>query len=103
MILEVATLHVAPGRETEFEQAFAQAKSLVFGFPGFIDLELHRTVEFPSRYVLLARWGKIEDHTEGFRGSSQYQKWRSLLHGFWDGPPEVIHCNLVAEVKPDAP
>ena len=99
MILEVATLNVTSGREVEFEHAFADAKTLVSGFPGFIDLELHRVVEFPSRYILLARWGKIEDHTEGFRGSAQYQRWRALLHGFWDGLPEVVHCELVAETK----
>jgi heme-degrading monooxygenase HmoA len=103
MILEVATLNVTSGREAEFEGAFGEAKSLLFGFPGFIELELYRTIEFPNKYILLARWRKIEDHTEGFRGSAQFARWRELLQGFWDSLPEVVHCNPVAEMRPDAP
>jgi hypothetical protein len=33
----------------------------------------------------------LEDHTEGFRGSDRYKKWRALLHHFYDPFPTVEH------------
>jgi heme-degrading monooxygenase HmoA len=68
MILEVAVLDVRPGSEAAFEAAFAEARSLIASIPGYLGLELQRCIEKPSRYVLLARWRRLEDHTEGFRG-----------------------------------
>jgi heme-degrading monooxygenase HmoA len=73
MILEVATLDVRLGMGAEFEKAFAQA------------------VEQEGRYLLLVKWETIEDHTEGFRGSKEYQQWRRLLHHFYDPFPTVEH------------
>jgi len=32
---------------------------------------------------------RLEDHTEGFRGSRQYQEWRRLLHSFFEPFPVV--------------
>jgi hypothetical protein len=37
----------------------------------------------------------LEDHTEGFRGSPQYQKWKALLHHFYDPFPTVEHYEAV--------
>lgn len=36
-------------------------------------------------------WVTLEDHTQGFRGSAQYQEWRALLHHFYDPFPTVEH------------
>ena len=91
MILEVAILDVRPGSEAAFEAAFAEARPLIASIDGFLGLELRRCVEKPSRYALLARWRRLEDHTEGFRGSPQYQRWRELLHHFYDPFPTVEH------------
>ncbi|WP_344685162.1 MULTISPECIES: antibiotic biosynthesis monooxygenase [Actinomycetes] len=40
MITEHAILPVSPGRESEFEAAFAQARPLISSMPGFLRLEL---------------------------------------------------------------
>jgi hypothetical protein len=29
--------------------------------------------------LLLVRWRRLEDHTEGFRKSQPYQRWKALL------------------------
>jgi hypothetical protein len=29
-------------------------------------------------------WDRIENHTEGFRKSPEYQQWKTLLHPFYD-------------------
>ncbi len=44
---------------------------------------------------LLVRWRTREDHTEGFRGSPEYQRWKELLHHFYDPFPTVEHYRLV--------
>ncbi len=95
MILEVAILNVRPGSEPAFEAAFAEARPLIASIPGFLGLELRRCLETPSRYILLVRWRRLEDHTEGFRGSAQYLKWKALLHHFYDPFPVVEHYRSV--------
>ena len=48
-------------------------------------------MESPSAYLLLVEWESIEAHTEGFRGSEEYEQWRSLLHHFYEPFPVVEH------------
>ena len=91
MILEVARLDVIAGQEADFERAFAAAGRIIAGMPGYVDHRLQRCVETPSRYLLLVRWRRLEDHTEGFRGSAAYQEWKGLLHHFYDPFPVVEH------------
>jgi heme-degrading monooxygenase HmoA len=98
MILELAILDVRPGETDAFETAFDTARAIISSMPGFGDLELRRCVEHPDRYVLLVRWDRLEDHTEGFRGSPEYQEWRRLLHHFYDPFPTVEHYEAVVAV-----
>ena len=95
MILESAPLDVIPGREAEFEAAFAEAQQIIAAMPGYIGHSLTRCVERPSRYLLLVEWERLEDHIEGFRGSPDYQRWRALLHHFYDPFPRVEHYRPV--------
>ena len=96
MITEQAVLDVKPGRETEFELAFSEAKGIIASMPGFESLQLQRCIERPNRYLLLVSWERLEDHTEGFRNSAGYEEWRRLLHHFYDPFPTVEHYSLVA-------
>lgn len=99
MILEIALLNVIPARTAEFERAFGEAKAIIASMRGFRGLELQRCLEVsnrgPNRYALLVRWETLEDHTVGFRGSPEYQKWRALLHHFYDPFPVVEHYEEV--------
>jgi len=97
MILEIAILNVIPGQAAAFEDAFAKAKDIIASMPGFNSLQLQRCVEAPNRYALLVRWEKLEDHTRGFRNSPQYQKWKALLHHFYDPFPTVEHYESVVD------
>jgi heme-degrading monooxygenase HmoA len=91
MILEVATLDIGRGACEDFEAAFRQASPIIFSMPGYISHELRRCLEKPSRYILLVKWGTLEAHTVGFRQSAEYQRWRALLHHFYDPWPMVEH------------
>jgi heme-degrading monooxygenase HmoA len=95
VILEHALLPVRAGCEAAFEQAFAEARALIARMPGFAGLTLSRCHERPSTYLLLVTWDRLEDHTEGFRGSPQYRQWRALLHSFYDPFPVVEHFTTV--------
>lgn len=97
-ILEVATLPVLPGREAEFERAFAEAREIISASAGFQSLELRRCHEVPNQYLLLVRWATLEDHTIGFRQSEPYQRWKALLHHFYDPFPTVEHYEVTAAV-----
>ncbi len=95
MILEVAVLDLVRGSAEGFEAAFAEAEEIIEGMPGYVSHELRRCVEKTDRYLLLVRWQRLEDHTEGFRGSPEYARWRELLHRFYDPFPDVEHYRLV--------
>lgn len=95
MILEHAVLPVVPGREAEFEETFARAKQIIASMPGFAGLALSRCIGRPECYLLLVQWERLEDHTEGFRGSAEYQEWRALLHHFYEPFPVVEHYETV--------
>lgn len=96
MILEVAILDIKPNRSAEFETAFKTASTIISAMPGYISHELQRCIETANRYILLVRWQRLEDHTVGFRQSPDYQKWRSLLHHFYDPFPIVEHYEIIS-------
>ena len=83
-ILEVAILQVILGRTEAFGQAFITAQQIISKSPGYLSHELRRCLEKPNQYILLVRWEKLTDHTEGFRQSAAYQEWKELLHHFYD-------------------
>ena len=94
-ILEIAMLDVIPSRTEEFEASFEKAQKIISSMKGYISHELQKGIEQPHRYALLVRWETLEDHTEGFRGSDEYQEWRDLLHHFYDPFPLVEHFEPV--------
>jgi heme-degrading monooxygenase HmoA len=95
MVLEHALLEVKPGEEASFEAAFALAKTIIAGAAGFERLQLSHCVERPGTYLLLVEWARLEDHTEGFRGSPEFGDWRRALHHFYEPMPVVEHFTPV--------
>ena len=95
MITEHALLEVVPGREEEFSAAMASASRLIAASPGFVSLRVERCIERPSCFLLLVEWQRLEDHTEGFRGSAAYVEWRAALHHFYEPFPVVEHFEPV--------
>ena len=98
MILEAAQLQVRPGEGPAFEAAFREAQEIISSMPGYRSHELQRCAEREGHYLLLVRWDSIAAHEEGFRKSPGYQRWRALLHHFYDPFPTVLHYEAVAGV-----
>lgn len=95
MITEHALLEVIAGQEVVFVEAMGRAKALIAASPGFLSLRVERCVERSSCFLLLVEWDRLEDHTEGFRGSAAYEEWRDALHHFYDPFPVVEHFEAV--------
>jgi len=95
VVLEVAVLDVRRGMASDFEAAFERAQSIIASIEGYRRHELRRCLEADSRYLLLVWWDTLEDHTVGFRGSSEYQEWKKSLHHFYDPFPVVEHYVLL--------
>ncbi|MBO0959801.1 antibiotic biosynthesis monooxygenase [Neobacillus sp. MM2021_6] len=95
MIVEAAILQVKHGMEVEFEEAFRQASAIISSMKGYVSHELQRCMEVNGKYLLLVKWETLEDHTIGFRQSSEYQEWKKLLHHFYDPFPTVEHFEKV--------
>ena len=96
MILEAAPLSVKPGEYDAFEAAFREAQLIIASMAGYRSHELQRCIEREGQYLLLVRWDSVAAHEEGFRKSPQYQRWKQLLHHFYDPFPTVNHYEQVA-------
>jgi heme-degrading monooxygenase HmoA len=98
LILEIAEIHVAPGRQAEFEQAIQQGLDRVIRrAAGFRGAKVNRGIESPERYVLQIFWDTLEDHTVGFRGGPLFPEWRAIVGPFFAQPPRVEHFELVGK------
>jgi heme-degrading monooxygenase HmoA len=95
MITEIAQIDVKPGSEKDFEAAVAKARPLFLRAKGGKGFELHRSIEKPSRYRLMAKWETLENHTVDFRGSEDFTAWRGLVGQYFAAPPEVEHTETV--------
>jgi heme-degrading monooxygenase HmoA len=95
VFLEIAQFEVKPGLEQAFEDGVRKAEPLFRRAKGCRGVELQRSLENPTRYRLFVRWETIEDHTVDFRGSADFQEWRSLVGHCFASPPAVEHTRLV--------
>jgi heme-degrading monooxygenase HmoA len=91
MVHEIASILVAAGHETQFEQAVAQAKPLFLSAKGCHSIALHRAVENPRQYTLVVEWETVEDHLVGFRESEAFKEWRGLIGPHVEQAPQVHH------------
>ncbi|MEM1505316.1 antibiotic biosynthesis monooxygenase [Domibacillus sp. 8LH] len=95
MITEAVMLQVRLGMEKKYEEAFREASPLIASMKGYKGHELQRCLEVKGKYLLLVQWEQLEDHTDGFSQSSEYQKWKELLHHFYEPFPDVEHFEQV--------
>jgi quinol monooxygenase YgiN len=58
-------------------------------------MTLHRSVESPSSYRLVVGWESVEAHTEQFRNSEGFQRWRALVGPHFASTPRVQHYRRV--------
>jgi heme-degrading monooxygenase HmoA len=98
MILEIADIRIAPGKQAEFDEAIQRGVETVAskakGFRGF---KVNKSVESPERYLLMIYWETLEDHTVGFRQGPLFPQWRAIVGPYFAVPPAVEHFTLLAK------
>ncbi len=98
MILELADIRIAAGRQAEFDQAIELGlRTVISQAEGFRGFKVNRGIESPERYILQIFWDSLEDHTVGFRQSDLFTRWRAIVGPFFAAAPVVEHFNLVAK------
>ncbi|EZQ07141.1 antibiotic biosynthesis monooxygenase family protein [Acinetobacter sp. Ver3] len=89
MIIEHVHLNIKMNQSEAFENAFKLAKDIISPMKGLNAVQLIKNTNNEHAYILLIYWNKLEDHTEGFRQSEAYLKWKELLHPFYAPMPEA--------------
>lgn len=103
MVLEIADFSIRPGFEDEFAAAYRQGAALVAQTPGCRSMRMTRGIETPSRFVLFVEWDTVESHTQGFRRSDRFPRWRELISPFLAEAPSVEHAVDLAPAPEDGP
>lgn len=98
MVLELATIDIKPGTNSDFEINLGKAQLVIGKSMGYLGHQFQKCIEQNNRYVLLIRWQSLEDHTKGFRESELFKEWRALIGPFFETPPTVQHYELKFEM-----
>lgn len=95
MIVEHALLQVGADGAGNFEPTFVEAVKEIASAPGCLGVSLARGVESPGTLLLLVRWESLEAHTEAFRGSEAFSRWRAAVGPHFTEDPAVEHFEPV--------
>ena len=98
MILELADIHIPPGKQAEFDAAIQRGvETVISQAKGFCGYKVNKGVESPERYILMIYWETLENHTVDFRGGPLFPQWRAIVGPFFAVPPTVEHFTLVVK------
>jgi heme-degrading monooxygenase HmoA len=104
MILELADIHITPGRQAEFDAAIVHGlETVIRHAKGFRGYKINKGIESPERYLLTIFWDTLEDHMVGFRQSPAFGQWRAIVGPYFAQPPQVEHFDLLAKSAPARP
>jgi heme-degrading monooxygenase HmoA len=98
MILEIADIRIAPGKQAEFDAAIRHGLETVASkAKGFRGYKVNKGVESPERYILMIYWDTLDNHTVDFRQGPLFAQWRAIVGPYFAAPPVVEHFALVAK------
>ena len=94
MILEIAEFYIRPNTQPAFESALRESlDKYISKAKGFIDAQLHQSIEDDTRFILFINWETLEDHTVGFRQGETFKYHRELITPYFAKDPFVQHFN----------
>jgi heme-degrading monooxygenase HmoA len=91
MVLEVADIHVTPGAEEAFRDAYRSVRHQLAETEGCRSVRMTQSIESPSRFVLLVEWDSVAAHEENFRATDRWVQWRAALGPHFAKPPFIEH------------
>jgi heme-degrading monooxygenase HmoA len=92
-IIEVTSFEVREGNESDFRHGLIGVLPILIRRSGYIGHEFGFSVERPQLFWLIVHWEKLEDHTEGFRKSAEFETFVGAFRPFLSKPAIVSHFN----------
>lgn len=97
--LELAQMDVRPGTEVDFVRELQGVIALIAAAPGCHGVSLFRSLEHPSRFRLMVRWTRVEDHL-AFRSSASVQLVRAVFARHVAARAETEHLICLSTTSP---
>ncbi|MBA3831138.1 MAG: antibiotic biosynthesis monooxygenase [Chthoniobacterales bacterium] len=89
--IEVTTFQVREGSESAFHRGLTNALPILMRQQGYLGHKFGASIEQPGEFWLIVNWQRLEDHTEGFRESAEFQDFVGAFSPFLAKPAAVSH------------
>jgi quinol monooxygenase YgiN len=96
-VLEIARMRCLPDKGDALAAGLGAGARVIAASPGCLEVQVHRGVENPDQFVLLARWESVEAH-QGYLKSASSPSFRAYINDSRD--PETVeaaHFTVVAD------
>ncbi|MET4538394.1 heme-degrading monooxygenase HmoA [Arthrobacter bambusae] len=91
VIYEHAHLNINIKEADAFEAAFASARHFLESAPGCRSVDLLRSIDQPTTYLLKVGWDRIEDHLDIFPKTENARNFGEAIAGYFQTDPLVVH------------
>lgn len=95
-VWEIAEMHVAHGREAEFESTFRSYLPNLSKLEGLLDLQLLRGIDREGAFGLLIEWESVEYHIEILK-TEDFVAFGGALAPFLTAPTTLFHATKVID------
>ncbi|MBS1507243.1 MAG: antibiotic biosynthesis monooxygenase [Bacteroidetes bacterium] len=93
---EIIRYKIDPERHVAFEAAYTEAGLLLQQSPYCLGYKIIKGTEEPENYIVQIQWTSEQDHLNGFRKSSSFGKFFSLVKPYYADIQEMKHYTLIA-------
>ncbi|MGH2515754.1 MAG: putative quinol monooxygenase [Ktedonobacterales bacterium] len=95
MIVEIAEYNAQPGKAEEFLAGLKRGMDIVRKAEGCRAVYIRRQIEDANHFIAQIEWETLEHHMVMFRGSPQFQEYRSHIAGLFVDPIVATHYATV--------
>ncbi|MDE1896404.1 MAG: antibiotic biosynthesis monooxygenase [Rhodospirillales bacterium] len=95
MVTEFALIEVKPGMEKAFIEGAAKSRPAFLVAEGCFGMGVQRSIEEPTKFLLIVQWESVEAHMVTFRQSPAFAEWRGNVSHCFAVPPVVWHGETV--------
>jgi heme-degrading monooxygenase HmoA len=92
--VEIIRYSIAEDQRAKFEEAYAQAGSILRNSPYCLSYEMIHGVDEAQRYMIRIHWTSVDDHLNGFRKSKEFGSFFNLVKPFYSAIDEMKHYEL---------
>ncbi len=90
MVTEFAQIEVKPGLEEAFIEGAAKSRPVFLAAEGCFGMGLQRSVEAPTKFLLMVQWESVDAHMVTFRESPAFRNGATMSaiasrHRRWSG------------------